>query len=111
MKQGELTIKYKMLNLIAVSDLDPIGRKNEIFPEMARLLYALGKGQSIDLPSLILSEMKKGCDAKRSALPFGTLVTEICVDNGVWVRLEMEVQKPMGPLNKGSFKRSKGHSG
>lgn len=78
---------------------------------MARLLYAIGKGYSIDFPSLIQSEMKKGCDVKTSSLPFGTLVTEICMENGVRIRPEMEIQKSMRPLNKGSFKRSLGHSG
>ena len=87
--QGELTDKYKMLNLIAVSNLAPIGRKNKILPEMTCLLYALGKGHNIDLPSLILNEMKKGCDMKRNSLPFGTLVTEMCKDHGIRVRLEM----------------------
>ena len=63
-RQGELTDKYKMLNLIAVSNFVLIGRKNEILPEIARLLYALGKGHSIDLPSLILTEINKRCDVK-----------------------------------------------
>ena len=111
LRQGELTDKYKMLNLIAVSNLAPIGRKNEILLDMTCLLYTIGKGHSIDLPSLILTEIKKGCDMKRNSLPFGTLVTQICKDHGIRVRPEMTIQKPMGPLNKASFRRSQGHSG
>ena len=55
-RKGELTDKYKMLKLIALANFAPIGRKNEILLEMVRLLYALGKGHSIDL--LLSSQMK-----------------------------------------------------
>ena len=111
LKQGELTDKYKMLNLIAVANFAPIKRSNEILPKMARLLYAIGKRHNIDHPSLILSEMKKGFDAKRSALPFGTIVIELCLENGIRIKPEMEMQKPLGLLDKGFFKRSQEHSG
>ena len=55
--------------------------------------------------------MNKGCDVKQNALPFGTLVMEICKDHGIRVRPEMTVPKPMVPLNTASFQRSQGHSG
>ena len=110
-RQGELTDKYKMLNLRAVSNLAPIRWKNEILSEMAQLLYAIRKDQSINLLSLILTEMMKGCNVNRNSLPFSTLVTEICLDYGVQVRPQIGVQKVMGPLKKASFQRSQGHSG
>ena len=78
LRQGELNDIYKMLNLIVVSDLAPIGRQNEILLGMARLLYAIGMGHNINLPTLILMVMMKWCDVKRNSLPFGTLVMEMC---------------------------------
>ena len=107
--QGILTDKYKLLNLLAVANITPQCRHNQVFEKRIRLIHAIGTGVPMDLCSIILGEMMTAVEdvTLRGALPFGKMVTEMCQMHEVDFDPRDDIVRGMAPIDGGTLKRSR----
>ena len=106
-----LTASKAVLNLILKANLDPRGTRASFNDEYARLLYETHRCTAIDVGKIIWQVVGSVYRSEDSpALPYGLLITKICLAAGVKRRVTDEFQNQMEPIGRISMTRTQGQS-
>ncbi|GFY89381.1 hypothetical protein Acr_06g0013210 [Actinidia rufa] len=108
--QNELTLEYRLLNIIVCANIEPRGHSSDISRERGFVLFAIGRGMSIDLPAMVFRTMAKIPKSTTTiGLPFGLFITQYLESKRTpWTGEERKI-KVAKPINKTTLARSESH--
>ena len=109
-RQADCIAFFRMLNLIVGYNIDPKKHKTDFRIERARFLLRLAQGEPIDLALYFFLRIRtESRYSGGGSLPFALLISNLLLHSGVTVTLTERRSPQMGPVNKITFSKSKGH--
>ncbi|CAK9141221.1 unnamed protein product [Ilex paraguariensis] len=110
--QRYLTNTYRILNRIVGCNINSRGHNANFGLDRAHLLYAIGKGITIDLPRLIFNKIVSAFDLgdRRKSLPFPILISKIMMHYGFVIHPTDSYKSPMTPFDEYTLKKSLGQT-
>ncbi|KAA8538385.1 hypothetical protein F0562_028069 [Nyssa sinensis] len=101
LSQCLLSDDYCFLNLVVSYDLSLVSRTNTLTQSHSTLLYAIATGVPIDGAYVIFSTIDDVVSGQHTVvLPFGNVITRICVGQGVLIYTFDMVRELSGPFTK-----------
>ncbi|KAA8536989.1 hypothetical protein F0562_029467 [Nyssa sinensis] len=101
LSQGLLSDDYCFLNLVVSYDLSLVSHTNTLTRSHSTLLYAIGTGVPIDRAYVIFLAIDGVASSQCTiVLPFSSVITRICVGQGVPIYTSDMVKELSGPLTK-----------
>ncbi|GFS32708.1 hypothetical protein Acr_00g0024160 [Actinidia rufa] len=104
--------KYLVLVLFLCHSLLPLNHTMSMNTTMAKLVWAIGMGKTIDLPRMMFLSLCVAYTAsdKRGSVHFTGFLTELFKRSGVHIPLDITGIEPKGAIDRSSLSRSEGQS-
>ncbi|KAA8538836.1 hypothetical protein F0562_025528 [Nyssa sinensis] len=112
LSQGLLSEDYRFLNLVVSYDLSPMSHTNNLTRSHSTLLYATATGVPIGGAYVNFSAIDSAASGRHTVvLPFGSVITRICVGQGVPIYTSDMVRELSGPFIRRTLTQSQRHVG